>query len=128
MANQEQEEDMMNNTTVGGLENAVLSHRASARPMRELLRHVAPEEIPASEDLFAREVLERHLTTLGEPPFSLMAVGDMMLGGRTRHVIATYGADYPFEAGFAPLRRADIVAGDLGRPVALKAFWEGRHN
>lgn len=127
MANQEQEEDMMNNTTVGGLENAVLSHRASARPMRELLRHVAPEEIPASEDLFAREVLERHLTTLAEPPFSLMAVGDMMLGGRTRHVIATYGADYPFEAVLPLLRRADIVLGNLEGPFARKALRERRH-
>src|SRR5258708_26203219 len=126
MANQEQEEDMMNNTTVGGLENAVLSHRASARPMRELLRHVAPEEIPASEDLFSREVLERHLTTLAEPPFSLMAVGDMMLGGRTRHVIATYGADYPFEAGLPLLRRAESWLGNLGRPVARKAIVERR--
>src|SRR5258708_39068238 len=122
MANQEQEEDMMNNTTVSGLENAVLSHRASARPMRELLRHVAPEEIPASEDLFAREVLERHLTTLAEPPFSLMAVGDMMLGGRTRHVIATYGADYPFEAVLPLLRPTENVVGEPDGPGARQAL------
>src|SRR5258708_31267834 len=90
--------------------------------MRELLRHVAPEEVPASEALFAREGLERHLTTLAEPPFSLMAVGDMMLGGRTRHVIATYGADYPFEAVLPLLRRAGIVLGNLEGPVARQAL------
>src|SRR3984893_7615524 len=118
---------MMNNNTVGGLENDVLSHLVSARPMRELLGHVAPEEIPASEDLFSREVLERHLTTLGEPPFSLIAVGDMMLGGRTKHVIATYGADYPFEAVLPLLRRADIVLGNLEGPFARKVLREQRN-
>src|SRR5258708_12950111 len=96
--------------------------------MRELLRHVAPEEVPASEALFAREGLERHLTTLAEPPFSLMAVGDMMLGGRTRHVIATYGADYPFEAVLPLLPLAEIVLGNLEGPFTLQAFRERRRS
>jgi hypothetical protein len=61
--------------------------------MQRLLKHVSPDEIPKSEDLFSGEALERHLNALGEPPLSLVAGGDIMLGGRTNKVVAEYGPD-----------------------------------
>ncbi len=91
------------------------------------MKHIAPEEIPASEDLFSREELERHLNALEEPPLSLIAAGDIMLGGRAKAVIAEHGADYPFEAVLPLLRRADIVLGNLEGPFARKARREHRN-
>ncbi len=118
---------MMNNKTVGSLAQETLSRTEQAVQMRGLLKHVAPEEIPASEDLFSREELERHLNALGEPPLSLIVAGDIMLGGRAKEVIAEHGADYPFEAVLPLLRRADIVLGNLEGPFARKARRERRN-
>ena len=55
--------------------------------LQTLLKFVPAHEIPASEDLFSAELLENHLAALGEPPLSLIAVGDIMLGGRARRPI-----------------------------------------
>src|SRR5205823_482972 len=95
--------------------------------IRKLLRHVTREEIPASEDLFSGEELEEYLNALSELPFSLIAVGDIMLGGRAKGVIAQRRADYPFEAVVPLLRRADIVLGNLEGPFASKARRERRN-
>lgn len=94
---------------------------------RALLKHVAPKEIPESEDLLSGEALERHLNALGEPPLSLIAVGDIMLGGRTKRVVAEHGADYPFGAVLPILRRASLVLGNLEGPFARKARRERRN-
>ena len=89
--------------------------------MQTLLKFVPPHEIPASEDLFSAGVLENHLAALGEPPLSLIAVGDIMLGGRTRRRIKEYGRDYPFGAVLPILQRTPIVLGNLEGPLAQKA-------
>jgi poly-gamma-glutamate capsule biosynthesis protein CapA/YwtB (metallophosphatase superfamily) len=85
------------------------------------LKFVPPHEIPASEDLFSAEILEDHLAALAEPPLSLIAVGDIMLGGRARHRIKEYGRDYPFGAILPILQRTPIVLGNLEGPLAQKA-------
>src|SRR3981081_3788397 len=99
---------------------------ASAPPeyesrMQTLSKFVPPHEIPASEDLFSADVLENHLTALGEAPLSLIAVGDIMLGGRARRRIKEYGRDYPFGAVLPILQRTPIVLGNLEGPLAQKA-------
>src|SRR5437867_718407 len=86
-----------------------------------LLRHVDAEEIPGSDELLSCDELEHSLAARGEGPFSLAAVGDIMLGGRLRRVIAERGEDYPF-AGVRPLlQRAEILVGNLEGPFAKAA-------
>src|SRR5260370_16506716 len=106
----------MTNKTVGRQPNEALCSGEHAVDLRELLKHVALEEIPTSEDLFSGQELEEHLNALGEPPLSLIAAGDIMLGGRAKRVIAEHGADYPFEPVLPLLRRPDIVLRNLEAP------------
>src|SRR6267378_3530717 len=89
--------------------------------MQALLKFVPAHEIPSSEDLFSAELLENQLAALGEPPLSLIAVGDIMLGGRARRRIREHGRDYPFSAVLPILQRAPIVLGNLEGPLAQKA-------
>src|SRR5882672_2293284 len=92
-----------------------------------LLRHVDAEDIPASGDLMSCDELERDLTARREDPFSLVAVGDIMLGGRLRRVIAEQSEDYPF-AGVRPLlRRAKVLVGNLEGPFAQVARRQERN-
>src|SRR4030081_235963 len=95
--------------------------------MQKLLRFVSPKDIPASEDLFSAELLENHLAALGEPPLSLIAVGDIMLGGRTRRRIKEHGRVYPFSAVLPMLQRAPTVMGNLEGPLAQKAQKQNRN-
>jgi poly-gamma-glutamate capsule biosynthesis protein CapA/YwtB (metallophosphatase superfamily) len=95
--------------------------------LQTLLKFVPAHEIPASEDLFSAELLENHLAALGEPPLSLIAVGDIMLGGRARRPIKEHGRDYPFSAVQPILRRAPIVLGNLEGPLAQKAQKQNRN-
>jgi poly-gamma-glutamate capsule biosynthesis protein CapA/YwtB (metallophosphatase superfamily) len=102
-------------------------HRDYESRMQTLLKFVPAHEIPASEDLFSAELLENHLAALGEPPLSLIAVGDIMLGGRARRRIREYGRDYPFSAVLPILQRAPIVMGNLEGPLAQKAQKQNRN-
>ncbi len=85
--------------------------------MKSLLKHVLPEDIPASEDLLSAEALREHLNSLGEQPLSLIAVGDIMLGGRVKRFIREHGTGYSFEAVLPILRQAPIVLGNLEGPL-----------
>jgi poly-gamma-glutamate capsule biosynthesis protein CapA/YwtB (metallophosphatase superfamily) len=89
--------------------------------MQTLLKFIPPAEIPISEDLFSPDLLKNHLDNLREPPLSLIAVGDIMLGGRARRRIKELGRDYPFGAVLPILQRAPIVLGNLEGPLAQKA-------
>jgi poly-gamma-glutamate capsule biosynthesis protein CapA/YwtB (metallophosphatase superfamily) len=93
-----------------------------------LLRHVAREEIPDDSDLFSAADLERALHVRNEPALSLIAVGDIMLDGRARQVIAGEGMDYPFAAVLPLLRRAPVVLGNLEGPFARVAAPEQRNH
>jgi poly-gamma-glutamate capsule biosynthesis protein CapA/YwtB (metallophosphatase superfamily) len=87
----------------------------------KLLTRVSLEEIPADEDLCSGPELESYLQERNEPPLSVLAVGDIMLGERTRTAIREEGADYPF-AGVVPLlRRSEIVFGNQEGPFAGEA-------
>ena len=93
----------------------------------ETLKHVAPEDIPASANLLSANALETYVNALQEPPLSLIVAGDIMLGGRTKAVIAEHGPDYPFDAVRPLLRHAHIVVGNLEGPFASKARKESRN-
>jgi poly-gamma-glutamate capsule biosynthesis protein CapA/YwtB (metallophosphatase superfamily) len=93
-----------------------------------LLRHVAREAIPDSQDLFGGPALEAELRARREPDLSLLAVGDIMLDGRATAVVAERGADYPFAAVVPLLRRAPIVLGNLEGPFARVAPRERRNH
>jgi poly-gamma-glutamate capsule biosynthesis protein CapA/YwtB (metallophosphatase superfamily) len=96
--------------------------------MHVLLKRAPPEEIPAEEDLYTEESLQRHLDTLCEPPLSLITVGDIMLGGRAKRAVAEHGADYPFAEVLPVLRRAPVVLASLEGPLALKARRQHRNH
>jgi hypothetical protein len=91
------------------------------RARAHLLEHVPAEDIPETRDLFAVGELGARLRALGEPPLSVLASGDTMLGGRSSGVIAEHGLNYPLEALRPLLRRARIVFGNLEGPIADRA-------
>jgi len=91
-----------------------------------LLDHVPAEDIPDTHDLFARGELGARLAALGEPPMSVLASGDTMLGGRSSEVIARHGLGYPFKAMRPLLQRACIVFGNLEGPIAVEASSQPR--
>ena len=92
-----------------------------------LLKRVGSEEIPASEELLSSEALEARLAEAREPAPSVIAGGDIMLGGRSRNPIAEHGADYPFAAVRPLLQRAPIVVANLEGPLARHAKKESRN-
>jgi len=99
----------------------------SSPQMQRLLKHVTREEIPQTDELFSADALETHVHALGEAPLSLIAVGDIMLGGRARKVIAKHGPDYPFKAILPLLQRSPIVLGNLEGPLAREAEKQDRN-
>ncbi len=89
--------------------------------LQALLRHVSIDEIPSSADLLSGRDLEEQISTLREPPLSVIAVGDIMLGGRAKKATAEFGPDYPLDGVLPLLQRAPIVLGNLEGPLAQKA-------
>src|SRR5438093_5113566 len=89
---------------------------------KALLQHVPRADIPGAGDLFPGNELELYLRDLKFPESSLIAVGDIMLGGRATEPISKFGADYPFDAVAPLLKRASIVLGNLEGPLADKAI------
>ncbi len=96
--------------------------------LQGLLKHVTREEIPDSQDLFMAAALEADLEARAERDLSVIVVGDIMLDGRAKRVIAERGADYPFDAVRPLLRRAPIVLGNLEGPFARIARPERRNH
>lgn len=88
---------------------------------RGMLKHVSPDDIPETGDLFSAETLTAQLETWNEPPLSLIAVGDIMLDGRARRSVRENGLGYPFQAVRPLLRRAPVVLGNLEGPFARVA-------
>lgn len=93
----------------------------SSLQMRRLLRRVPLEEIPKTSDILSALQLEQRLERAEIRIMSLVAVGDIMLGGRSRRVIAGQGTGYPFEAAAPVLNRGRVVMGNLEGPFARVA-------
>jgi poly-gamma-glutamate capsule biosynthesis protein CapA/YwtB (metallophosphatase superfamily) len=99
---------------------------AATTSLRSLLSRVEPDEIPASADLYSADALADALDARRDPPHSVLVVGDIMLGGRTRRRLAEHGRDYPFGGVLPLLRRSPIVVGNLEGPLARQARCEDR--
>src|SRR5258708_748393 len=82
------------------------------------LKHASPRDIPSSSDILTASQLSNELSKCRADALSLIAAGDIMLGGRTTPTLVQHGADYPFEAVMPLLRRAPIVLGNLEGPFA----------
>jgi hypothetical protein len=95
--------------------------------LQALLKHVSIDEIPSSRDLLSGRDLEEQISALDEPPPSVIAVGDIMLGGRAKKAVAEFGPDYPFDGVLPLLRKAPIVLGNLEGPFAEKARRQERN-
>ena len=95
--------------------------------LQALLKHVSADEIPSSVDLLSGRDLEEQISALRESPPSVIAVGDIMLGGRAKKAVAEFGPDYPFDGVLPLLRRAPIVLGNLEGPFAEKARKQQRN-
>ena len=104
-----------------------VSEAALTDAVEHLSKHVAAGDIPESADLFARGELGARLRALDEPPYSVVAVGDTMLGGRTDRVIAQHGAEHVFKFVRPLLRRAAVVLGNHEGPIASQAQREARN-
>lgn len=95
---------------------------ARAERPRTLLDRVSAEEIPPSSDILAAEDLRAALRASGEPPYSVLIAGDIMLGERAAAPIERFGHDYPFRAVLPLLETASVVFGNLEGPLA-EATW-----
>src|SRR6266705_118232 len=95
--------------------------------LKALLKHVSADEIPSSVDLLSGKDLEAQLSALLEPPPSVIAVGDIMLGGRAKKAVAEFGPDYPFDGVLPLLRRAPVVLGNLEASFAETAGRQQRN-
>jgi poly-gamma-glutamate capsule biosynthesis protein CapA/YwtB (metallophosphatase superfamily) len=93
-----------------------------------LLKHVTAEEIPSTGDILGGEQAEAHLAALGEAPFDLVAVGDIMLGGRSCKTLRRNGDDYPLAAVLPLLRRSAICMGNLEGPLASGRKHQGQRS
>ena len=89
-------------------------------------RHVPSEEVPADADIMSAADLQRELDFDGAPAPTVLAVGDVMLGARSRFPIAQFGDDYPFAAVRPLLCRAPIVLANLEGPLTRVAKRERR--
>lgn len=105
----------------------VVSETARIDAVEHLTKHVPAGDIPESCDLFARGELGARLRSLAEPPYSVLVVGDTMLGGRTDPVIARTGAEHVFKYVRPLLRRAAIVLGNHEGPIAARAPRQARN-
>ncbi len=99
----------------------------SSPQMQRLLRHVPLEEIPETCDILSAAQLQHRLERSGAGTMALVAVGDIMLGGRSKRVIAARGTGYPFEAVAPVLNRAAVVMGNLEGPFARIAQRQERN-
>jgi len=95
--------------------------------LSHLLRFVRPEEVPGADGLMTGWELERYLAAMSEPRYHLVAVGDVMLGGRATRPMREYGDDYPFRAVSPLLARTPVVLGNLEGPLAKRASRTGRN-
>lgn len=121
------ERDSMSNRTDAALSTDEVAVASIAAPFAALLKRVPADEIPFSRDLLSRAMLEERISTLAEPPLSIIVAGDVMLGGRATQPIAQNGADYPFAAVLPLLRKARVVLANLEGPLARKARQQPRN-
>lgn len=97
------------------------------RSVLHILRKDKNALIPEDDELIGHEKLEHFLSSNKIGPFSLVAVGDIMLGERMNRPIRLYGPEYPFYAVLPIFRRSNIVLGNLEGPFAKYAEKQQRN-
>lgn len=80
-----------------------------------------PETIPAAHELLTGSQLEAQIQKQRIGPYSLIAVGDVMIGSRARKRTNEFGPDYIFHATRPLFRRASIVLANQEGPIARHA-------
>src|SRR5262245_3316885 len=89
--------------------------------LEKLRQRVGPDEVPDSVDLLSPDDLEAQLLNGGDPRFTLIAVGDVMLWGRAKAPVQEHGDEYQFAAVLPLLRRAHVGLANLEGPMASRA-------
>ncbi len=84
--------------------------------------------VPASVDLLSASQLNANLRDNQRGPYSLMAVGDVMIGSRARTRTNEFGPDYIFQCVTPLFRRAAIVLANQEGPIARHAIKLPRHH
>ena len=87
-----------------------------------LLKHVDPADIPLNEEILSAAQLETRLNARDAPPYSVILLGDILLGDRADGVIESWGDDYPFAALRPLLKRSMCVVGNLEAPLTTATF------
>lgn len=121
------ENDSMSNSTDTIPSRQDVAAASIAPSLATLLKRVPADQIPSSNDLLSRAMLEERISALEEPPLSIIVVGDVMLGGRAKRTIAENGPDYPFAAVLPLLQNAPIVLANLEGPFAREARKQPRN-
>ncbi len=97
------------------------------KSIQHIVRKDTNSIIPETDELMNREELEVRLTTNQTGPFSLTAVGDIMLGERMNRTIRKFGPEYPFYCVYPIFRRSNIVLGNLEGPFSKNAEKQKRN-
>jgi len=93
-----------------------------SEPKIQKLQRIAPQAIvPPSRDLLSASNLDAALRANQPGAYSLVAVGDVMVGSRARHRTNEFGPDYIFACVKPLFRRASIVLGNQEGPIARNA-------
>ena len=95
--------------------------------LEKLRQRVGPEEVPDSVDLLSSDDLESRLLDSGDPRFTLIAVGDVMLWGRAKAYVQEHGDEYQLAAVRPLLARAQIGLANLEGPMACHAQKQERN-
>ncbi len=91
-------------------------------PDLQKLQQKDPHGIVApSADLLSANQLDAKLREQGNGPYSLVAVGDVMVGSRARNRTNEFGPDYIFNCVAPVFRRSSIVLANQEGPIARDA-------
>ena len=85
------------------------------------LKRLPAEEIPRTADLLSAELLTGAIAKRNIPEYSIIGVGDIMLGDRTYQPMREWGEDYPFAGVLPLLKHSAIVCANLEGPLAREA-------
>ena len=90
------------------------------------LRRLPAAEIPRTPEILSAGQLAGEMAKRKIPEYSIIGVGDIMLGDRTQEPMRAFGEDYPFAGVLPLLKHSAIVCGNLEGPLARDADRQDR--